>query len=144
MPFNATIGTRLSWAATIASHDENGSLVQLHGRPPGVQPQLSTTGASSELFALATDTPSDSIRRSGGGRGASLSGVTGRSGEAKRTQRKQEVRQMSQRTPHLPLMVEPSGSRIRVQMNDIVSQLDSVDVGHPTGRLARSGSEVAA
>ncbi len=51
---------------------------------------------------------------------------------------------MSQRTPHLPLMVEPSASRIDVQMNDIVSQLDSADIGHPTGRLARSGSEVAA
>lgn len=51
---------------------------------------------------------------------------------------------MSQRTPHLPLMVEPSGSRISVQMNDIVSQLYSVDIGYPTGRLARSGSEVAA
>lgn len=51
---------------------------------------------------------------------------------------------MSQRTPHLPIMVEPSGSRISVQMNDIVSQLDSVDNRRPTGRLARSRSEVAA
>lgn len=51
---------------------------------------------------------------------------------------------MSQRTPHLPIMVEPSGSRISVQMNAIASQLDSADIGHPTGRLARSGSEVAA
>ena len=144
MPFNTTIGTRLSWAAAIVSHDKNGSLVQLRGELPSVQPQLSTTRASSELFALATDAPSDSIRRSGGGRGASLSGVTGKSGEAKRTQRKREVRQMLQRTPHLPLVVEPSGSRIDVQMNDIASQLDSVNIGHPTGRLARSGSEVAA
>ena len=51
---------------------------------------------------------------------------------------------MSQRTPHLPIMVEPSGSRISVQMNAIASQLDSADIGHPTGRLARSGSEGAA
>ncbi len=51
---------------------------------------------------------------------------------------------MPERTPHLPVIVEPAGSRMDVQMKGIAPQSVSDNTGHPTGRLACSGTEVAA
>lgn len=76
--------------------------------------------------------------------GTSLSGFTGRSGEVHKIRRKQEVHQMYERTPHLPIFVQPAGSRAVAQVKDVAAQFLSVANGCPTGRLAGSGSEVAA
>ncbi|WP_155946778.1 hypothetical protein [Mycobacterium sp. URHD0025] len=51
---------------------------------------------------------------------------------------------MPERTPHLPVSFDPAGSRMDVQMKGIAPQFVSGDIEHPTGRLARSGMEVAA
>ncbi|MGV0815063.1 hypothetical protein ABQF34_24115 [Mycolicibacterium boenickei] len=59
-------------------------------------------------------------------------------------QRKQEVRQMPERTSHSPVDLAPLGS---AHVKGGVAQLDSVDIegnGHPTGRLACSNSGSAA
>lgn len=76
--------------------------------------------------------------------GTSLSGFTGGSGEVNKIRGKQEVRQMSERTPPLPVRVESDGSQIELHLKGCGPQMDSVETGCPTGRLARAGSEVAA
>lgn len=76
--------------------------------------------------------------------GTSLSGFTGGSGGVNKIRGKQEVRQMSERTPHLPVCAELDGSRIDWHSKGFVPHMDSLAIGLPTGRLARAGSEVAA
>jgi hypothetical protein len=99
------------------------------------------------LFALATDAQSDSIGPSEGGETTSMSVLIGGCAEVKKLQRKREVRQMPEHTPHFPVDVEPDGSRVAVHMKCIVAQPNSVEIefgGGPTGRLACAESEIAA
>ncbi|MGW4100402.1 hypothetical protein [Mycobacterium sp. NPDC004974] len=76
--------------------------------------------------------------------GTDLSGFTGRSGEVNKIRGNQEVRQMYERTAHLPANVEPDGSCMDPRMKGFVPQADSIKTRLPTGRLACAGSEVAA
>lgn len=76
--------------------------------------------------------------------GTDLSGFTGRSGGVNTIGRRQEVRQMSERTELLPTDIGPDGPRLGVPVKNRAPQSDSVGIGCPTGRLAISGSGVAA
>lgn len=76
--------------------------------------------------------------------GTDLSGFTGRSGGVNTIGRRQEVRQMSERTELLPTAIGLDGPRLGVPMKSRAPQTDSVSIGCPTGRLAVSGSGVAA
>ncbi|MFV8050585.1 hypothetical protein [Mycobacterium sp. 48b] len=141
MPLIVISAIRLSSAAAIAAHDKFGCAVRplVESRPNCQLPEQVLRYLPSRQIAC---------RIASGGRGAvmgtSLSGFTGRSGEISKIRRKQEVRQMSERTPYLPVTVEPNGSRDAAQMKGLAPQLDSVKFCLPAGRLARAGSEVAA
>ncbi|BBX30221.1 hypothetical protein GCM10009632_52230 [Mycolicibacterium alvei] len=141
MPYIASVALCLSSAAAIAARDASGCAVQpfSRGRPNCQLPEQVLRYLPSRQIPgpIASGTRGAVI-------GTSLSGFTGGSGEAQKICRKQEVRQMCERTPHLPVSVEPAGSRMDVQMESIAPQLDSGGLGHPTGRLARCVAEVAA
>lgn len=51
---------------------------------------------------------------------------------------------MYEGTLYLPIFVQLAGSRVGAQAKDIAAQFLSAANGCPTGRLAGSGSEVAA
>ncbi|MED5813295.1 hypothetical protein VST63_13105 [Mycolicibacterium sp. 050232] len=51
---------------------------------------------------------------------------------------------MTERTSHLPVCVEPDGSQMDRYLKGLAPQMDSVEIGRPTGRLAGIGPEVAA
>ncbi|OBG89114.1 hypothetical protein A5699_14770 [Mycobacterium sp. E802] len=62
-------------------------------------------------------------------------------------QRKREVRQMSERTPYLPIQGGPTASRAALYLKVVAAQHASVDIGgfaFPSVRLVRAESEVAA
>lgn len=128
-----------SWAA-VAALDADGRTVQ---PSTGVDPNCQLPEQVLRYL------PSRQMARpiASGSRGAvvgtSLSGFTGGPGGVNKIRGRQEVRQMSERTPHLPVSAEPDGSQLGRHSKGIAPHMDSVEFGRPTGRLARAGSEVA-
>ncbi|OBB12379.1 hypothetical protein A5731_07010 [Mycolicibacterium conceptionense] len=141
MPLIATIATRPSRAAAGAASAQAGRPVQ-PSTAAGPNCQL----PEQVLGYLPTRQIAGPIASGtrGAVAGTSLSGSIGRSGEVHKIRRKQEVRQMYEGTPYLPIFVQPARSRTDVPMKDDAAQFVSVAIGCPTGRLAGLGSGVAA
>lgn len=141
MPLIATIATRTSRAAAGVAAAQAGRALQ-----PSTAVRPNCQLPEQVLAYLPTRQMAGPIASGtrGAVAGTSLSGFIGRSGEVHKIRRKQEVHQMYERTPHLPIFVQPTRSRTDVRMKDVAAQLISVANGCPTGRLAGLGSGVAA
>ena len=127
MPLVSSAALCLSWAAATAAHDASGSACEPR-RPNCQLPEQ----VLRYLPPRQIPGPIASGTR-GAVTGRNLSGFTGASGEAREARGKQEVRQMSERTPHSRFLMKGNV----LQPYSYVSEC-------PTGRLACAGSEVAA